>query len=51
MCEGIVPDVDGWYTKIGEPILADAVCDRIVHNSYTIVLSGESMRKRNGMTE
>jgi len=44
-------DVDGWYTKIGEPILADAVCDRIVHNSYTIVLSGDSMRKRNGIAE
>ena len=38
--------VDGWYTKIGEPILAEAVCDRIVHNSYSIVLSGDSMRKR-----
>jgi len=44
-------DVDGWYTKIGEPVLAEAVCDRIVHNSYTIVLSGESMRKRNGIAE
>jgi len=44
-------DVEGWYIKIGEPILAEAVCDRIVHNSYTIVLSGESMRKRNGITE
>jgi DNA replication protein DnaC len=44
-------DVDGWYAKIGEPILADAVCDRIVHNSYTIVLSGDSMRKRNGIAE
>jgi len=39
-------DVDGWYTKIGEPILADAVCDRIVHHSYRIVLAGESMRKK-----
>jgi len=44
-------DVDGWYTKIGEPILAEAVCDRIVHNSYTIVLSGDSMRKKNGIAE
>jgi DNA replication protein DnaC len=41
-------DVDGWYTKIGEPILAEAVCDRIVHNSYTMIVSGDSMRKRNG---
>ena len=42
-------DVGEWYTKIGEPILAEAVCDRIVHNSYSIVLSGDSMRKRNGL--
>jgi DNA replication protein DnaC len=44
-------DVDGWYPKIGQPSLADAVCDRIVHNSHTIVISGESMRKRNGIAE
>jgi len=44
-------DVGEWHSKIGEPILADAVCDRIVHNSYTIVLSGDSMRKRNGIAE
>ena len=44
-------DVGGWHAKIGEPILADAVCDRIAHNSYTIVISGESMRKRNGIAE
>ena len=44
-------DVGEWYPKIGEPILAEAVCDRIVHNSYTIVISGDSMRKRNGIAE
>jgi DNA replication protein DnaC len=44
-------DVSEWYPKIGEPILAEAVCDRIVHNSYTVVLSGDSMRKRNGITK
>jgi DNA replication protein DnaC len=44
-------DVTEWYTKIGEPILAEAVCDRIVHNSYTIIISGDSMRKRNGIAE
>jgi DNA replication protein DnaC len=44
-------DVDMWHAKIGEQILADAVCDRIAYNSYSIVLSGESMRKRNGLIE
>jgi len=44
-------DIDMWYTKIGEPALAETVCDRIVHNSYTIVLSGDSMRKKNGIAE
>jgi DNA replication protein DnaC len=44
-------DVDGWYPKIGQPSLAEAVCDRIVHNSHTIIISGESMRKRNGIAE
>jgi DNA replication protein DnaC len=44
-------DFAGWYNKIGEPTLADAVCDRIAYNSYTIVLSGDSMRKRNGIAD
>jgi len=43
--------VAGWYAKIGEPTLADAICDRIVHNSYTIKIEGNSMRKRKSITE
>ena len=43
--------VAGWYGKIGEPTLADAICDRVAHNSYTIKIDGDSMRKRKGLTE
>lgn len=37
----------GWYERIGEGTVADAVLDRIIHNSYEIVIEGvDSMRKR-----
>jgi DNA replication protein DnaC len=45
-------EVGGWHQKIGDPTLADAICDRIVHDSYTIVIrSDESMRKRKGLQQ
>ena len=45
-------EVGGWHQKIGEATLADAICDRIVHDSYTIVIGGaDSMRKRKGIVE
>ncbi len=40
----------GWYGNIGEGTLADAILDRIVHDSYTVFIDGEeSMRKRKGI--
>lgn len=40
----------GWHSKIGEAPLADAILDRIVHDSYTILIEGkDSMRKKKGL--
>ena len=45
-------DVPGWREKLGDPILADAICDRIVYDSYTIVIDcKDSMRKRKGLSD
>lgn len=35
-----------WHEALGQPTLADAILDRLVHNAYKITLRGESMRKR-----
>ena len=35
-----------WYELIGDPTLADAILDRVIHNAYRIELSGDSLRKR-----
>jgi len=34
-----------WHHLIGEPTIADAICDRLLHHAYKIELKGESMRK------
>ncbi|MBN2603795.1 MAG: IS21-like element helper ATPase IstB [Candidatus Thermoplasmatota archaeon] len=34
-----------WYDIIANPTIADAILDRLIHNSYKIELTGESMRK------
>jgi DNA replication protein DnaC len=40
--------VEQWHEVIGDPTLADAILDRLVHNAYRIQLKGESMRKKYG---
>ena len=37
--------VPAWHEAIGDPTLADAILDRLVHNAYKIELKGNSMRK------
>lgn len=38
--------VEQWHAYLGDPTLADAILDRLVHNSYRLNLTGESMRKK-----
>ncbi len=37
--------VKAWHDVIGEPTLAEAILDRIVHRAHVIQLTGETMRK------
>lgn len=43
-----------WYDMVGDPTIADAILDRIIHTAHTIELYGESMRKlkskKNGLS-
>lgn len=43
--------VSAWHDVIGEQTIADAILDRMVHNSMRIDLKGESLRKKNATTE
>jgi DNA replication protein DnaC len=38
--------VKNWHEIIGEPTIADAICDRIIHSAFRIELKGESIRKK-----
>ncbi len=39
--------VQKWHHAIGDPTLADAILDRLLHNSNRLNLKGESMRRKN----
>ncbi len=42
---------DQWHAVIGDPTLADAILDRLVHNAHRLKLGGPSIRKtKNGLT-
>jgi DNA replication protein DnaC len=39
--------VSSWHEYLGDPTLADAILDRLIHNAHTVTLKGDSMRKHN----
>jgi len=39
-----------WHTALNDPTIADAICDRLVHNAHVVELRGPSMRKKKGLT-
>ena len=41
-------DVKKWHEWIGDPTMADAILDRVVHNAYKLELKGPSIRKEKG---
>ena len=38
--------VDHWHELIGDPTLADAILDRLIHNAHRVPLKGDSLRKK-----
>ena len=40
-----------WHESLSDPTLADAICDRVVHNAQVLSLRGPSIRKQRGMNE
>ena len=44
-------DPSGWHMKLGNGTIAEAILDRIIHDSYQFLLDGEiSMRERHGLS-
>lgn len=40
-----------YHEYLGDPTVADAVCDRLIHNAHRVVLSGPSRRKEEASTK
>jgi len=43
--------IETWHDIIGEQTIADAILDRMVHNSIRIELHGESLRSKNTLAK
>jgi DNA replication protein DnaC len=38
-----------WHDALNDPTIADAICDRVLHNAHLVDLRGQSMRKKKGL--
>jgi DNA replication protein DnaC len=38
-----------WHEALGDPTIADAICDRLVHNAHVLALRGPSIRRKKGL--
>lgn len=38
-----------WHGSLGDPTVADAICDRLLHNAHELPLGGPSIRKKKGL--
>jgi DNA replication protein DnaC len=38
-----------WHEALTDPTIADAICDRLVHNAHVVALRGPSMRRKKGL--
>ncbi|HEX2733889.1 MAG TPA: IS21-like element helper ATPase IstB [Polyangiaceae bacterium] len=38
-----------WHEMLGDPTIADAICDRLVHNAHLVTLRGSSIRRQKGL--
>lgn len=38
-----------WHEMLADPTIADAICDRLVHNAHVLTLRGQSMRRKKGL--
>src|SRR5450432_443536 len=38
-----------WHEMLADPTIADAICDRLVHNAHVLALKGTSLRKKKGL--
>jgi DNA replication protein DnaC len=39
-----------WHEKLADPTMADAICDRLIHNAHILAIRGPSIREKKGMS-